>query len=72
MDEGALTDVDGKFEIKNLPVLGGQLRFFAFHEEAGQHGGPDGRYGKTIEVKPGTAELGEIKLDFKSKTDEKK
>jgi hypothetical protein len=68
----ALTDVDGKFEIKNLPVLGGQLRFFAFHEEAGQHGGPDGRYGKTIEVKPGTAELGEIKLDFKSKTDEKK
>jgi len=65
----ALTDADGVFEIKKVPVLGGKLRLFAFHEEAAMHGGKSGRFGHALEVKAGTKDLGEIKLAF---GDEKK
>jgi hypothetical protein len=58
----AMTDEDGSFEIKNAPVLKGKLRIFIWQEN-GLHGGNDGRFGKMIEVKPGTLDLKEIKFD---------
>lgn len=60
----ALTDEDGKFAIKDVPVLKGKLRLLAFHEEGAQHGGVKGRAGQSIDVKPGAVDLGAIKLDF--------
>ncbi len=38
----SLTDADGKFEIKNAPVLKGKLRLFIWQEN-GMHGGKAGR-----------------------------
>jgi hypothetical protein len=58
----ALTDDDGNFEIKNAPVLTGKLRLFIWQEN-GMHGGAPGRFGQTLEVKPGTLDLKEIKFD---------
>jgi hypothetical protein len=58
----ALTDDEGNFEIKNAPVLKGKLRMFIWQEN-GLHGGNAGRFGQTIEVKPGTLDLKEIKFD---------
>lgn len=61
----ALTDADGNFEIKNAPVMSGKLRLFISVPAAGFHGGAEGRFGKTIEVKPGTVDLGTVKFDGK-------
>jgi hypothetical protein len=58
----ALTDDEGNFEIKNAPVLKGKLRIFIFHETGGIQGGAEGRFGQTLEVKPGSMDLKEIKF----------
>lgn len=62
----AVTDADGNFEIKNAPVLKGQLRLFVWHE-SGFSGGSSGALGTTIEVKSGEKALGAIKFDGPSK-----
>ena len=66
----AVSDKDGKFEIKNLPA-GKELEFQVWQEKAGNVekasiGGKDagwkrGRF--KMMIKPGTNDLGEIKLD---------
>lgn len=56
----ALTDENGNFEITDAPV--GNLRLFVWHEAAGYMGGKAGRAGKVIELKPGTNDLGELKI----------
>jgi hypothetical protein len=58
----ALTDADGNFEIKNAPILAGKLRMFVWQESAGLLGGNAGRFGETIQVKPGSMDLKEIKF----------
>ena len=55
----ALSDEDGKFEIKLAPSAK-PLRLFVFHESAGFNGGSAGRFGQVITVKPMTADLGKI------------
>ena len=55
----ALTDEDGNFEIKNAPA-GKSLRLFISHESGGFNGGKAGRFGQTIQMKPGTTDLGKI------------
>jgi hypothetical protein len=67
-----VTDDDGNFEIKNVPVLGGKLRLFAYHEAIGFHGGPPGRYGRSIDVKAPAADVGTIKLEFNEEKKDKK
>jgi hypothetical protein len=57
----ALTDENGNFEIKNAPVLSGKLRMFIWQEN-GYHNRNDGRFGQTIEVKPGSLDLKELKF----------
>jgi hypothetical protein len=58
----AVTDKDGNFEIKDAPVLRGKLRLFIWQETGGIQGGVEGRFGQTLEVKPGSMDLGEIKF----------
>lgn len=58
----AVTDAEGKFEIKNAPTLNGKLRLFVWHE-SGFSGGAAGNLGSTMEVKPGTLDKGLIKFD---------
>jgi len=58
----AVTDGDGNFEIKNAPVLKGKLRIFIWQETGGLNGGAEGRFGQTVDVKPGTVDLKEIKF----------
>jgi hypothetical protein len=54
----AVTDADGKFEIKNAPV--GKYRIVYWHEN-GFKGGAQGRFGEEIEIKgPAT----DVKADF--------
>ena len=60
-----LTDHDGRFEIKNAPVLSGKLRILIWQESGGLHGGAEGRFGRTIEVTGGMKDLGDIKYDTK-------
>jgi hypothetical protein len=58
----AVTDADGKFEIKNAPA--GKFRLFIWQESSGFRGGAAGRNGEEIIIKPGTVtDLG--KLDLK-------
>lgn len=59
----AVTDKDGNFEIKDAPVLKGKLRLFIWHETGGIQGGAAGRFGQTLEVKPGSMDLKEIKFN---------
>ena len=59
----AVTDDDGNFEIKNVPVLDGKLRIIAWQDN-GFSGGREGRMGQPITVKPGITDLKDIK--FKS------
>jgi hypothetical protein len=68
----ALTDDDGNFEIKDAPVMGGKLRLFAYHEAVGFHRGPPGRYGRAVDVKGSTTDVGPIKLEFATETKPKK
>jgi hypothetical protein len=58
----AVTDDDGNFEIKNVPVLNGKLRIVMWHE-SGVSG--DWRLGEPITVKAGATDLKEIKLKSK-------
>jgi hypothetical protein len=55
----AVTDDNGKFEIKFAPK--GNLRLF-IRQENGMHGGTSGRFGQTIEVPSGLLDLGDIKF----------
>ena len=59
----AVTDKDGNFQIKDAPVLKGELRLFVWQESAGILGGTAGRFGKTIKVKPRSLDLKEIKFN---------
>jgi hypothetical protein len=63
----AVTDVNGNFEIKNAPVMGGKLRLFMWQESSGYHRGAEGRFGQTIAVKGGIMDLKEIKFDTAQK-----
>lgn len=59
----ALTDDKGNFEIKNAPKLAGKLRLFIWQETGAFHNGAEGRFGQTLEVKPGTLDLGQLKYN---------
>jgi len=56
----AITDEDGKFEIKLAPV--GKYNLFVHHPTNGWLDGKAGRNGKQLEIKPGEMDLGEIKM----------
>ncbi|QJW96224.1 hypothetical protein [Frigoriglobus tundricola] len=60
----ALTDDDGKFEIKNAPV--GPYRIVYWHEN-GVRGGAMGRFGEQIEIKGPTLEMKPIEFDVSPK-----
>ena len=60
----AVTDAEGNFEIKDVPVLGGKLRLVAWHE-SGVSG--DWRMGESIAVKAGPTDLKDIKLKVSGK-----
>ncbi|MFO0863619.1 MAG: hypothetical protein U0744_02985 [Gemmataceae bacterium] len=53
----AVTDADGKFEIKNAPT--GECRLMIWHGAGGSAGGAKGREGKAIEVKE-NSDLGDL------------
>jgi hypothetical protein len=62
----AVTDKNGKFEIKDAPA--GKYRLFVWHEEVGYLGGVKGRNGQVITIKKdGTTDVKQLKLE---KTDE--
>jgi hypothetical protein len=54
----AITDEDGKFELKNAPV--GKYRLVYWHEN-GFKGGAAGRFGEEVEIKAG---MTDVKTDF--------
>jgi hypothetical protein len=60
----AVTDADGKFEIKNAPA--GKYRIVYWHE-TGLRGGRDGRFGEPIEIKGPTTELKPTEFDVTPK-----
>ena len=57
----AITDADGKFEIKDAPA--GKWRVVYWHED-GFHKGREGILGETIEVKGPTLELKPLDFEF--------
>jgi hypothetical protein len=59
----AITDADGKFEIKNAPA--GNYRLKVYHESVGWRGGAAGANGEKITIKPGANDLGALKLKEK-------
>jgi hypothetical protein len=56
----ALTDEDGKFEIRLAPV--GKMRLWVWHPVSGFRDGARGRDGDPIEVKPRGTDVGPIKI----------
>lgn len=60
----AVTDEDGKFEIKNAPA--GKFRIVYWHEN-GVKGGAPGRFGEVIEIKGPTMELKPTEFDVSPK-----
>ena len=56
----AVTDADGKFEIKNAPV--GKFRIVAWHEEGGWRNQETKKAGDPIEIKPGENDLGTLEV----------
>ena len=60
----AITDEDGKFEIKNAPA--GKFRIVYWHEN-GVRGGAKGRFGEPIEIKGPTMEMKPIDFDVSPK-----
>jgi hypothetical protein len=58
----ALTDENGKFEIKNAPV--GKFRIVYWHE-SGLRGGPPGRFGDRIDITGPTMEMKAIDFEVK-------
>jgi len=61
----AITDEDGKFEIKNAPV--GKFRVVYWHENTGFKGGAKGRFGEVIAIATPTTELKPIDFDVNPK-----
>jgi hypothetical protein len=60
----AITDKDGKFQIKNAPA--GTYRLKIWHEEVGWRGGAKGRNGMKITIKPGgVTDLGKLGIEPK-------
>jgi hypothetical protein len=59
----AVTDDNGKFEIKYAPK--GNLRLFIWQESSGYHRATAGRFGEKIEVPSGRLDLGDIKFQTK-------
>jgi plastocyanin len=51
----AVTDADGRFEIKNAPA--GKFRIVYWHENVGVRGGKDGRFGEVIQLNGPTLEI---------------
>lgn len=56
----AVTDDDGKFDIRQAPV--GTMRMWLWHPESGFRDGAKGRDGDVIEVKPRGTDVGTIKI----------
>jgi hypothetical protein len=56
----AVTDDDGKFEIKDAPV--GKFNIFVNHPATGWLNGKEGRKGQAIEIKEGGTDLGVFKM----------
>jgi hypothetical protein len=57
----AVTNKDGKFEIKNAPA--GDYRLVVWHEDIGYLGGAKGRDGQPITIKPdAVTDLGKLKI----------
>jgi hypothetical protein len=57
----AVTDADGNFEIKNVPVLDGKLRIVMWQDN-GFSGGRNGREGVPVTVQAGNTDLKDIKF----------
>ncbi|MBY0514034.1 MAG: hypothetical protein K2P78_09010 [Gemmataceae bacterium] len=58
----AVTDEDGKFELKNAPA--GKWRLVVWQEKVGFLGGAQGRFGTPIEIKGPATELKPIEFDI--------
>ena len=58
----AVTDEDGKFEIKNAPV--GKFRMVVWQEKVGFLNGKEGRFGTPIEIKGATTNVKPIEFDI--------
>jgi hypothetical protein len=58
----AVTDGDGKFEIKNAPA--GKLRVVYWQEKVGYKGGKEGRFGEQIDVAAPATELKPVVFDI--------
>ena len=58
----AVTDANGKFEIKNAPA--GKFRIVYWHE-TGLRGGAKGRFGDPVEIKGPTLEMKPTDFDLK-------
>jgi hypothetical protein len=58
----AVTDADGKFEMKNAPV--GKFRMVVWQEKQGFLGGKEGRFGTPVEIKAGNTEVKPIEFDI--------
>jgi hypothetical protein len=58
----AVTNEDGKFEIKNAPV--GKFRMVVWQEKQGYLGGKAGRFGMPVEIQGATTELKPIEFDI--------
>jgi hypothetical protein len=61
----AITDENGKFEIKNAPV--GKFRIVYWHENTGFKGGVKGRFGEEITIKGPTTDLKPVDFDVSPK-----
>ena len=61
----AITDADGKFEIKNAPV--GDYRIVYWHEASGFRGGVEGRFGEEIGIKGPAMDLKQVEFDVTPK-----
>lgn len=61
----AVTDAEGRFEIKNAPA--GKCRLVVWQESLGYKGGREGRYGEIIEVHGAqVTDLGQITIEAKT------
>jgi hypothetical protein len=58
----AVTDEDGKFEIKNAPT--GKFRMVIWQEKVGFLGGREGRLGREVEIAGATTEVKPIEFDI--------
>lgn len=61
----AVTDENGKFEIKNAPV--GKFRIVYWHENTGFKGGVKGRFGEAIAIAAPSTDLPPVDFDVRPK-----